>query len=154
MNMTQLKEKLKEYEGTKAYQTKLGYYKNNKFWVYKCSEGFPTIGYGHLVLRSEKFCYDGITEQQADQLLEQDISEALAGVSSLKLNLPADSRWNDFLVMMVFQLGLAGTKQFKRFLAALSNANYATAIIEVKDSKWYRQTPNRVDSMITYVVRG
>ncbi|CNH80631.1 Phage-related lysozyme (muraminidase) [Yersinia pekkanenii] len=150
----ELKAKLKEYEGTKAYQTKFGYFKNDKFWVYKCSEGFPTIGYGHLVLRNEKAYYDGITEHQADLLLEQDIEIARTGVNSLKLNLPPESRWNEFLIMMIFQLGLAGTKQFKRFLAALSTGNYATAILEVKDSKWYRQTPNRVESMITYVVRG
>lgn len=149
-----LKTQLKNYEGSKSYQATKGYYKNDKFWVYKCSEGFPTIGYGHLVLRNEKSFYDGITEQQADQLLEQDIEIARQGVNSLKLNLPPESRWNDFLIMMVFQLGLKGTQGFKRFLAALSNGNYATAILEVKDSKWYRQTPNRVESMITYVVRG
>ncbi|QKJ15586.1 glycoside hydrolase family protein [Yersinia kristensenii] len=148
-----LKTQLKNYEGSKSYQATKGYYKNDKFWTYNDSLGYPTIGYGHLVLKAESFP-NGLTEAEADRILDKDIAIARQGVASLKLNLPLDSRWNDFLVMMVFQLGLAGVKGFKRFLAALSNGNYATAILEVKDSKWYRQTPNRVESMITYVVRG
>ncbi len=148
-----LKQQLKIYEGTKEYQAKLGYFKNGKFWTYKDSLGKPTVGYGHLVLVGEDFSH-GLTEVQADALLDKDIAIARRGVEALKLNLPSDSRWNDFLVLMVFQLGLTKTRGFKRFLAALSSKNYATAILEVKDSQWYRQTPNRVDSMITYVVRG
>jgi len=115
--------------------------------------GAGQIGYGHLVLANENYS-QGLTEQQADALLLNDIAIARRGVEALKINLPMDSRWNDFLVLMVFQLGLTKTRGFKRFLAALSSKNYATAILEVKDSQWYRQTPNRVDSMITYVVRG
>ncbi|HIE0608174.1 TPA: glycoside hydrolase family protein [Serratia marcescens] len=148
-----LKQQLKIYEGTKEYQTKVGYFKNGKYWPYKDSLGYWTIGFGHLVLKGEDFS-TGISEQQADALLDKDIAIARAGVLQLGVTLPADSRWNDFLVMMVFQLGLTKTRGFKKFLAALNNSNYARAIIEVKDSAWYRQTPNRVDSMIAYVVRG
>lgn len=148
MNM---KEQLKIYEGTKQYQTKLGYYKNGKFWTYKDSLGFSTIGYGHLVLKGEDFT-QGLTDVEADKLLDFDIAIALSDVLSLGLNLPKQSKWNDFMVLMVFQLGLTKTRQFKKFLAALKAGNYATAIIEVKDSNWYRQTPNRVDQMIRAVL--
>ncbi|AXU95889.1 lysozyme [Erwinia persicina] len=146
-----MKEQLKIYEGTKQYQTKLGYYKNGKFWTYKDSLGFSTIGYGHLVLKGEDFT-QGLTDVEADKLLDFDIAIALSDVLSLGLNLPKQSKWNDFMVLMVFQLGLTKTRQFKKFLAALKAGNYATAIIEVKDSIWYRQTPNRVDQMIRAVL--
>lgn len=148
-----LKQQLKQYEGTKEYQTKVGYFKNGKYWTYADSLGKATIGYGHLVVKGEDFS-QGLTEKEADALLDKDIAIARAGVQQLDVSLPKESRWNDFLVIMVFQLGLAGTKGFKKFLAALKAGNYATAIIEVKDSRWYKQTPNRVDSMIAYVVRG
>lgn len=148
-----LKEQLKQYEGTKQYQEKMGYFKNGKFWIYKDSLGYATIGYGHLVLKGEDFS-TGITEAEADKLLDIDIYKAQQDVKKLDITLPADSRFNDFLVMMVFQLGLTKTLQFRKFLAALRNANYATAIEEVKDSNWYRQTPNRVESMISYVLKG
>lgn len=144
---------LKIYEGTQQYQEKLGYYKSGKFWTYKDSLGFSTIGYGHLVLKSEDFS-KGLTPQQADALLEKDIQKARQEVLKLGLNFPVDSRWNDFMVLMVFQLGLTKTLGFKNFLKALKTANYATAILEVKDSQWYRQTPNRLDQMISDVLRG
>lgn len=148
-----IKSQLKIYEGTKQYQAKLGYFRDGKFWTYKDSLGYPTIGYGHLVLQDEDFT-NGLTEAEADKLLDIDIAKARNDVLKLDLNLPKNSNWNDFIVLMVFQLGLTKTRQFKKFLAALKSSNYATAIIEVKDSNWYRQTTNRVNQMISMVTGG
>ncbi|WP_182057868.1 glycoside hydrolase family protein [Pantoea sp. ME81] len=146
-------EQLKVYEGTKAYQMAKGYYKDGKFRVYKDSLGYSTIGYGHLVKEGENFP-DGITEAQANQLLLNDVGIARVEVDQMKLGLPHESAWNDFMVLMVFQLGITKTNQFKKFLYALRMQNYSTAIAEVKNSKWYRQTPNRVDAMISAVLKG
>lgn len=146
-------EKLKIYEGTKEYQAKLGYFRGGKFWTYKDSLGYDTIGYGHLVKAGEKFT-QGLTQQEAERLLVLDVNQARKDVAELQVNLPDESRWNDFLVLMVFQLGLTKILQFKKFLAALRSGNYSTAINEVKDSNWYRQTPNRVNDMIRAVVNG
>lgn len=146
--------KLKEYEGTKAYQMYKGYYKNGKFRVYKDSLGYDTIGYGHLVKSGEAFPADGITEEQADVMLLADIGTARVQLEELRLLLPNDSRWNDFMVMMIFQLGITKTNQFKKFLTAMRAKNYTTAVAEIKDSNWYRQTPNRVNDMIRYVTQG
>lgn len=144
---------LKIFEGTKQYQAKVGYFRDGKFWTYKDSLGYPTIGYGHLVKPCENFT-NGLTEEQATKLLEADLAIARSEVVKLNVNPPSASRWNDFLVLMVFQLGLTKTLQFKKFLAALRNGNYSTAINEVKDSNWYRQTPNRVNDMIRAVING
>lgn len=146
-------EQLKQYEGTKQYQAKLGYFSNEKFWTYKDSLGYPTIGYGHLVKQGEDFS-QGLSDEEATRLLEADIAIARKDVKRLGLVLPSDSKWNDFLVLMVFQLGLTKTQQFKKFLAALKAGNYSVAIREVKDSNWYRQTPNRVNQMIAAVLNG
>lgn len=145
--------KLKEYEGTKTYQMYKGYYKNGKFRIYKDSLGYDTIGYGHLVKSGENF-ENGLTDAEADTLLLADIGTARVEVDQLRLGLPIDSNWNDFMVLMVFQLGITKTNQFKKFLTALRAGNYATAIAEVKDSNWYRQTPNRVNKMIDDVLKG
>lgn len=148
-----IKQQLKIHEGTIGYQKLKGYYHSGKFWTYKDSLGYATIGYGHLVQKHEDYS-EGLSEEQADILLDGDIAIAKSEVLKLGLTLPADSRWNDFLVMMVFQLGLPKTLQFRKFLSALKSKNYATAISEVKNSNWYRQTPSRVDSMIDYVFKG
>lgn len=137
-------ERLKEYEGTKEYQQKIGYYRDNKFYPYKDSLGKSTIGYGHLIT-SENFT-NGITEQQADELLSEDINIARIQYSKLSLALPQD--WEDFMVIMIYQLGLGGVQKFRKMLAALKVQDYKTAIKESKDSLWYKQTPNRLNQMI------
>lgn len=49
---------------------------------------------------------------------------------------------------MTFQLGIGGVKKFRKMLAALKAHDYPEAIKQAMDSLWYRQTPNRVNSMI------
>ena len=143
--MSKLKDRLKEYEGTIAYQTKLKYFHDNKFWTYKDSLEFETIGYGHLLHVGEKYS-DGITIEQAESLLDQDILIAVHNVETLNIWLPDE--WKDFLVIMMFQLGLGGVQQFKKLLVALKEKDYPEAIRQAKDSLWSNQTPNRVDAMI------
>ncbi|AUU90418.1 lysozyme [Enterobacteriaceae bacterium ENNIH3] len=140
-----LKGRLWIYEGTKEYQTKMNYFRNGKFYTYKDSLGKITIGCGHLVLKNENF-NDGITEKEADILLSRDLANVILEVQSLGLNVPDD--WNDFLIIMTFQLGINGVKKFKRMINALQVKNFREAIVQAKDSLWYRQTPNRVDDMI------
>lgn len=140
-----LKQRLKQYEGTKQYQAKLGYFKNGKFWPYKDSLGYSTIGYGHLITNGEQFS-TGITEEEADKLLSRDLAKVIMQVQTLGLHLPDD--WNDFIIIMAFQLGIAGVLKFRKMLEALKVQNYSEAIRQAKDSLWYRQTPNRVNDMI------
>ncbi|HBW8875692.1 TPA: glycoside hydrolase family protein [Klebsiella quasipneumoniae subsp. similipneumoniae] len=140
-----LKERLKQYEGTIEYQSKLGYFKNGKFWVYKDNLGFPTIGYGHLVQKGEDFT-NGISAIDADILLANDIDKAKKQLSTLNLGvLPQDIE--DYIVIMLFQLGLGGVKKFKKLLAAAKNHDRNGMRRESVDSLWYRQTPNRVKDM-------
>lgn len=141
-----LKDRLKEYEGTKQYQSKLKYFRNGKFYPYPDSLGKMTIGYGHLIMPGENFS-TGIAEAEADALLEKDIAKAVTQVQALGLDVPDD--WNDFLIIMSFQLGLAGVRNFRKMLTALRVGNYPEAVRQAKDSLWYRQTPNRVNDMIS-----
>lgn len=140
-----IKGRLWIYEGTKEYQTKMNYFRNGKFYPYKDSLGKLTIGCGHLVLKNENF-NDGITEKEADILLSRDLANVILDVHSLGLNVPDD--WNDFLIIMTFQLGINGVKKFRKMMTALKAKNYREAIVQARDSLWYKQTPNRVDDMI------
>lgn len=140
-----LKERIKEYEGTKAYQTKLKYFRNGKFYPYNDSLGKSTIGYGHLLIKDEDYTH-GITEAQADALLENDIQIARIQYNNLGLVLPQD--WQDFMNIMIFQLGYNGVLKFRKMIEALRVHNYTEAIKQAKDSLWYRQTPNRLNDMV------
>ncbi|MGG8276137.1 glycoside hydrolase family protein [Klebsiella sp. 141198] len=115
------------------------------FRVYKDSLGFPTIGYGHLLKPGESFP-NGITEETADKILYNDMVSARNDSYKLGLALPND--WQDFMVLMVFQLGITKTRQFKKMIAALKKGDYKEAVVQAKSSAWYVQTPNRVDAMI------
>nr|WP_287855291.1 glycoside hydrolase family protein [Klebsiella sp.] len=140
-----LKERLIRYEGTKEYQITLGYFKNDKFWAYKDSLGYTTIGYGHLVQNNENFS-NGLSAIDADILLAKDIEKAKAQLMTLNLGvLPRDIE--DYLVIMLFQLGLGGVQKFKKLLAAAKAHNRDGMRRESVDSLWYRQTPNRVKDM-------
>ncbi|WP_256666926.1 glycoside hydrolase family protein [Enterobacter roggenkampii] len=140
-----IKTRLIDYEGSREYQTRMGYFRNNKYYPYKDSEGFLTVGYGHKVLSNENF-NNGINEIEALRLLDKDIAIAESQLDKLKLTIPKD--WEEFLIIMIFQLGLSGTMKFKKMIQALRDANYTEAVKQAKDSLWYRQTPNRVNAMI------
>lgn len=142
-------DKVKQNEGSKAFQQKKGYFKNGKFWIYTDSLGFPTIGYGHLVTPKENFKL-GLTEEQADVLLIKDCGTAISSAKGIydKYGMKCPLAIQEMLVEMVFQLGKDGVLKFKKFLTAVSAQNYPQAIIEVKDSLWYKQTPNRVNGHI------
>lgn len=140
-----IKERLRKYEGDQQYQKYKGYFRQGKFYPYKDSLGYPTVGYGHLVQKGEDFS-NGLTPIEADVLLAKDIERAKAEVRSLGLTVPKD--WEDFLIIMTFQLGLGGVKKFRKMIDALKQCQWSEAVKQAKDSLWYRQTPNRVNAMI------
>ncbi|HEM8728273.1 TPA: glycoside hydrolase family protein [Enterobacter hormaechei] len=142
-----IKQRLINYEGTKEYQKVKGYFKQDKFWMYKDTEGYWTIGYGHKVLPNEMEKYKkGISALDADLLLAWDIDRTKKDLATLGLSVPKD--WEDFLIIMTFQLGLGGVKKFRKMIEALKQCQWSEAVKQAKDSLWYRQTPNRVNAMI------
>ncbi|WP_336983564.1 MULTISPECIES: glycoside hydrolase family protein [unclassified Cedecea] len=140
-----LKERLKVYEGTISYQQSRGYFRQGKFYPYKDSLGYLTVGYGHLITSTEKF-QNGLTPVEADTLLDKDIANARAGLQRLNLGKLAPDI-EDYLVIMIFQLGFNGVSKFKKLLAAASRTDRDGIRRESVDSLWYRQTPNRVNDM-------
>lgn len=58
------------------------------------------------------------------------------------------------VLSMVYQLGKTGFSKFKKTIKALSESDWITAGAEAKDSKAYRQTPNRWDRQIELLIEG
>ena len=137
---------IKNFEGTIQAQTRLGYFKNGKFWIYKDSRSLNTIGYGHLVTTGDNF-FNGLTESQAETLLAKDLlgsfKDATDIYSQYKLDLPDDAQ--RVLVEMVFQMGKSKVLQFKNFLTDLTNHQYTQAANEMRSSLWYKQSTNRAE---------
>tara|TARA_A100001015_G_scaffold249965_1_gene288141 strand:+ start:1097 stop:1525 length:429 start_codon:yes stop_codon:yes gene_type:complete len=108
--------------------------------VYKCSEGFYTIGYGRLVDQS---LGGGITKDEAEILLNNDV-EKCKKILSNKLSFFEDLSENRQIVLidMYFNLGNRLFK-FVNTLAALENKNYNKAANEMLLSKWSKQVGQR-----------
>jgi lysozyme len=71
--------------------------------IYICPAGYPTIGYGHVVLAHEDFS-QGITEAEAENLLRQDVATAERAVLRL-IHVPLTDEQFDALVSFTYNLG-------------------------------------------------
>ena len=78
--------------------------------IYICPAGYPTIGYGHVVLTHERDQFaTGITPAQANELLREDAAIAERAVLRL-ISVPLTDGQFDALVSFTFNLG-AGALQ-------------------------------------------
>ncbi len=107
--------------------------------VYKCSEGFETLGVGRNLNAN------GISEDEAMYMLENDIKRVQEELDK------SWGAWRTFpkaarmvCVDMCFQLGISGFMGFRRTRALMEMGMWLEASEEMLDSKWAKtQTPNR-----------
>ena len=102
---------------------------------YLDSVGVGTIGYGTT----------HITEQDAAYLLERYMTECVALVEGYLINegISLDDFRISILAEMAYQLGFKGLLGFRKMFKALKSWDYVEAARQMRDSKWYRQTPAR-----------
>ena len=130
--------------------------------AYLCSELHATIGIGHKILDTdpekelEIFGINGegvpgdqyITEDRCYILFQEDVQMAINGCMKIYNN------WDDLpqevqhiLVNMCFQLGQRGLSNFKQMCKAIEEADWERASIEMLDSRWAKQTPQRAERL-------
>ncbi len=137
MDMSRLLESVKKHEG----------YRNK---VYLDSLGKRTVGVGHLCV--EDFWEDNkeYEEKFLLTILEDDLKNAIEGAERLCSDCPdLDDLAKEIIVEMVFQLGESGVSKFRNMWKALQHdpPNYERASLEMLDSRWASQTPNRAKEM-------
>lgn len=137
MNMERLLKSVKEHEG----------YRNK---VYLDSLGKRTVGVGHLCV--EDFWEDDkeYEEKFLLTILEHDLKSAIKSAEELCSDCPdLDDLAKELIVEMVFQLGKTGVSKFRNMWKALQHdpPNYERASLEMLDSRWASQTPNRAKKM-------
>lgn len=124
---------------------------------YRCTEGFPTIGYGRVVGKKGEPLPNIKTTKQDEQVY---LNVKIASTAELLAKTYPNvwMRLNDVrravLVSMAYQLGMVGVGGFKRMWAALGALNYSEAAKQMLDSKWYTQTPNRVKRNADMMMSG
>ena len=106
--------------------------------VYEDTLGFDTIGYGFaikdLVLDEDIALI--ILTRKLERLIDriENKFEWFCGMPNLV---------QDVIVEMCYQLGISGFSKFKKTIGYLQTKQWVRASIEMLDSKWARQTPNR-----------
>jgi lysozyme len=119
-----------------------------RFTPYKCSMGRWTIGIGRNL--SDK----GITKEEALYLLDNDIKECerdLANDIFKGFFYAFPQSIQSVLISMRFQLGRTGFRNFRKMIMAFRDWNFAEAIVQMRDSKWYEQVPTRANELIKMV---
>ena len=110
--------------------------------VYKDRLGIDTIGYGFAIKDLE------LDEDICEIILERKLIELIDRIR-LKFNwykyMPPEIQ--DIVVEMCYQLGVTGFSKFKKTIAYLQNKQWEEASVEMLDSLWAIQTPNRAKEM-------
>ena len=109
---------------------------------YQCSEGVWTIGHGITYL----------TEEESKRIVADRIAEkhlGLGGTLDWYNDLPPEVQ--GVILEMCFQMGTSGMLQFRKMIEAMKDKDWKKASLEMKDSKWYIQTPNRCERLAEIV---
>lgn len=143
--------------------------------VYWDTEGYPTIGIGHLVvykktrntaeiypILDKKFnrtTNGRITEQEITQLFQEDLQEVQREIVRNKKTGPVYIKMNRSRQMamenMSFQLNVNGLAKFGKALDHMLAERWADARRELLDSVWAKsQTPGRANRVSKIVLTG
>lgn len=124
--------------------------------VYVDTEGYPTVGIGHKVLPHDKLKVgDRITKERSRALFWEDTK--IAEIAALRQAEEIGIKNDGFICALIsvnFQLGTNWTKVFKTTYPAIVRGDFDTAINNLRRSKWYRQTPVRVEDFIRSLERA
>ncbi|WP_429179247.1 glycoside hydrolase family protein [Aeromonas salmonicida] len=133
-----------------------------KLTIYKDTEGFYTVGIGHLIKRDStiskaqaialldkelnRSTQGSITASEASYLFSKDLVKVQNGIASSSFGTVykgLDEVRQSAIENLCFNLGVAGASKFKKMFAALAKGDYEGAAKEGLNSLWARQVPNR-----------
>lgn len=149
----------------------------NRLRVYWDTEGFPTIGIGHLIMSSKTRDMDtinktlsnqvkrevrgnpgSITMDEASALFQEDLKKMQNDIKRNSATGPVYAKVNRSRQMalenMAFQMGVGGLAKFGRMLDAMFIGDWQKAFKEGRDSVWYSQTKGRASRVTMVILTG
>jgi lysozyme len=116
----------------------------NRLTSYVDTEGNWTIGIGHKLGTSRKFCGLTWTQAQVDDQFQKDLAAATEGIeTALPWFSDLEPLRQDCLINMAFNLGVHGLLSFVQFLSFCHQGEWAQAVADVKRTPWYSQAKGR-----------
>lgn len=142
---------------------------------YTDSEGYPTIGIGHLLIREKtrdtakinaaiskavgrEVTNGTITAEEVSTLFAQDLAKVRSDIQRtanvrevyVNLNRPRQMAIEN----MSFQMGVGGVAKFTNTLKAMKNEDWQAAYNGLRNSLWASQTPGRSSRVSKIVLTG
>jgi lysozyme len=118
--------------------------------IYKCTQGFNTVGVGHnldanpLPMHVLKLLFENKRAVALDELFKYDIQKV---IHQLDRAFPWWRKKEDnikiFLIDFVFNVGIGTAKQFKNTMRYIEQGRYKKASKGLMNSLYARQVPNR-----------
>ena len=121
-----------------------------EYVVYVDTRGVPTVGIGHRVTPADGLAVgDAVTPAQVDAFFAADSAQALVAARSQAAEIGVGDDGNTNFVAALasvnFQLGTGWRQEFPRTWAMIAAGDYAGAAAALGTSRWYRETPTRVE---------
>ena len=117
--------------------------------VYRDTLGKRTVGYGHLCVEDHWEDNKAYEKKYLEDILEKDLQSAINQTHEKCKDLKISDDAKSLICEMIFQLGGHGVSKFRNMWKALQEdpPNYEEASIQMLDSRWAKQTPNRAQEM-------
>jgi lysozyme len=139
MDINKLREQLKIDEGV-------------KYEVYDDHLGYKTFGIGHLITTKDEE-YGAIigtivSEKRVNAVFDTDVNTYIDEAKKVFGNLeemPQEAQ--QVIVNMCFNMGSPRLSQFKKFIKAIHDEDWATASVEMLNSKWAKQVGERANRL-------
>lgn len=139
MDLDKLQEQLAEDEGC-------------KYEIYLDHLGYKTFGVGHLVRatdpENDMDLGTEVSKERVDECFKTDIAITIEDCNVLYTNfndIPEEAQL--ILANMMFNLGRPRLSRFLNLKVAVDDEDWMEASIEMMDSKWARQVPNRAERL-------
>jgi len=140
MDLDKLKEEIKTDEGV-IYE------------VYLDHLGYKTCGVGHLCRATDPEnkleVGDPVSVERVDVLFAEDLETTIDECKLLYNNfddLPEEVQ--RIIANMMFNMGRPRLSRFHKMKKAVDNGDWVEASVQMKDSLWARQVPNRADRLV------
>ena len=124
-----------------------------KYEIYKDHLGYPTFGIGHLITPDDeehgKPVGTPVSAERVSSVFREDIEDVIDDCKRLFKDLdelPEDCQ--RILANMMFNMGYSRLKKFRKMRSAITNRDWNEAAVQMKDSLWARQVPNRANRLI------
>ena len=139
MDINKLREQLKIDEGV-------------KYEVYLDHLGYSTFGIGHLVKATDEEygapAGTPVSEERVNSVFDKDVNTYIDEAKKVFGNLedmPQEAQ--QVIINMCFNMGAPRLSQFKKFIKAIHDEDWATASVEMLDSRWAKQVGIRANRL-------